>query len=238
MIKEFVVDLTTKDILIRLGLAVLIGGVIGYEREYKKRPAGFRTHILVCLGAALVSLISDQLRINVFSMYLANPAMGSQVRTDVGRIGAQVISGIGFLGAGTIMSDKGSIKGLTTAASIWATGCIGLAVGWGFYLLAILSAAAILMTLIFMKAFETKYIGRKLNSKLLIRYKTPITNARIIVNTYKIFDEYALRIRDSEKNHDDNSILYTVMTQKGDKLTALSGTLFELEEIESVEILD
>jgi putative Mg2+ transporter-C (MgtC) family protein len=238
MINEFVAQLTVKDILIRMAMAVVIGGVIGYEREYKKRPAGFRTHILVCLGAALVSLISDQLRINVFSMYLANPAMGSQVRTDVGRIGAQVISGIGFLGAGTIMSDKGSVKGLTTAASIWATGCIGLAVGWGFYLLAVVAAAAILMTLIFMKVFETKYIGRRLNTKLLVKYKTPIANARIIVSTYKVFDEYALRIRDSEKDHEENSILYTVMASKGDKLMAVTGALLEIAEIGSVEVLD
>jgi putative Mg2+ transporter-C (MgtC) family protein len=128
----------------RLVLAVILGGVIGYEREHTQRPAGFRTHIVVCVAAALVMEISDY----IFQHYHAF------VNMDPARLGAQVISGIGFLGAGTILRDGFSVKGLTTAASLWAVSCIGLAVGIGFCSGAILATAIIYMTLLALKRFE------------------------------------------------------------------------------------
>lgn len=109
------------DVLIKLLLSLILGGIVGYEREHKSRPAGLRTHILVCIGAALVQITSID--------YLN----AGGILTDPMRLGAQVISGIGFLGAGTILKEGANIKGLTTAASIWAVGCIGLAVGTGLY---------------------------------------------------------------------------------------------------------
>ena len=133
MTNQFSLTLSLQEILIRILMAIIIGGMIGYERGHSNRPAGFRTHILVCLGAAIVSLTQDQLRINLLNLAETNYSAAQLLRTDLGRIGAQVVSGIGFLGAGTIMRDKGVIGGLTTAASIWATGCIGLGIGWGFY---------------------------------------------------------------------------------------------------------
>jgi putative Mg2+ transporter-C (MgtC) family protein len=109
------------DVIIKLLLSLVLGGIVGYEREHKSRPAGLRTHILVCIGAALVQITSlDYLN-------------AGGIVTDPMRLGAQVISGIGFLGAGTILKEGANIKGLTTAASIWVIGCIGLAVGTGLY---------------------------------------------------------------------------------------------------------
>jgi putative Mg2+ transporter-C (MgtC) family protein len=128
----------------RLVLAVVLGGVIGYEREHTQRPAGFRTHIVVCVAAALVMEISDF----VFQHYHAF------VNMDPARLGAQVISGIGFLGAGTIIRDGFNVKGLTTAASLWAVSCIGLAVGIGFCDGAVLATAIIYITLLALKRFE------------------------------------------------------------------------------------
>ena len=108
--------LTFWAILVRLSLAVVCGGVIGAERETKRRPAGFRTHILICLGAAITTLTSQYL---LLSLHLF---------TDVARLGAQVISGIGFIGAGTIIVTRDKrVKGLTTAAGLWAAAIIGLA---------------------------------------------------------------------------------------------------------------
>lgn len=121
-------EVNTVSIILRLTLATLFAGIIGLERGKKKRPAGFRTHILVCIGATII-MITNQYIIDVM-----------QMSSDPTRLGAQVISGIGFLGAGTIIVDRrNQVKGLTTAAGLWACACMGLAIGIGFYEGAIIS---------------------------------------------------------------------------------------------------
>jgi putative Mg2+ transporter-C (MgtC) family protein len=112
------------EVIIKLILALLLGGLIGFEREYMSRPAGLRTHVLVCVGAAVVQIIS----INFYTKFHGT------FNNDPMRLGAQVISGIGFLGAGTILKEGTDIKGLTTAASLWTVACIGLATGSGLYM--------------------------------------------------------------------------------------------------------
>lgn len=97
---EFTNELPLYEIILRIVMAIIIGGVIGYERGHQNRPAGFRTHILVCLGAAIVSMIQDQLRVNILKYTILHPEVAQVLKTDLGRIGAQVVSGIGFLGAG------------------------------------------------------------------------------------------------------------------------------------------
>lgn len=115
-------EINTISIIVRLTLATICAGILGHERGKKKRPAGFRTHIVVCIGATMV-MITSQYMTDVLG-----------VATDASRMGAQVISGIGFLGAGTIMVvGRNQVKGLTTAAGLWACACMGLAIGIGFY---------------------------------------------------------------------------------------------------------
>ena len=127
---------TELDIVLRIVFAALIGGIIGYEREHAEKPAGFRTHLLVCVGAALFTVLS----IYGFGEDLADPS----------RIAASVVVGIGFLGAGTIMSREGGVVvGLTTAATIWAVAAIGMAVGAGLYLVALPTAVIVLIALRF-----------------------------------------------------------------------------------------
>jgi putative Mg2+ transporter-C (MgtC) family protein len=138
------------SICIRLLAAVVLGGLVGYEREHVNRPAGFRTHILVCLGSALVMVTAEFL----------TQRYADGVNLDPTRLGAQVISGIGFLGAGTIIRNGNSVKGLTTAASLWAVSCIGLACGGGFLVGAFLVTVLTYVTLISLKRFEWK-IGRR-----------------------------------------------------------------------------
>ena len=140
------------EMIIRLAAACVLGGLIGYEREHVHRPAGFRTHILVCVGAALVMVTSE------FIYY----TYSSQVNLDPARLGAQVISGIGFLGAGTIIKEGVSVKGLTTAASLWAVSCIGIAVGIGFYSGAVVTTAVIYFTLIILKKLQSKMAINKI----------------------------------------------------------------------------
>jgi len=125
------------EITIKIGIIVLLSGIIGLDRELKHKPAGLKTHILVGLGSTIFTLVS------LYMYYEFQGKQGASV--DPGRIAAQVVTGIGFLGAGTIMQSKGTITGLTTAASLWAVAGIGLAVGAGMYPLAVISTAAILM---------------------------------------------------------------------------------------------
>ena len=123
------------EVLLRLACAMLVGLVIGTEREYTHRPAGMRTHILVALGACTVSILGEY----IFMHY--------STEADPARLSAQVVTGVGFLGAGTIMREGVNVKGLTTAASVWAVACLGIAAGFGHYALAIAGMVLIFLTL-------------------------------------------------------------------------------------------
>lgn len=135
-----------KITLTRIILAAILGGVIGLEREKKSRSAGLRTHILVCTGSSLIMLIS---------MYIFDVYQG-KTPVDPARIAAGVVTGIGFLGAGTIIGGTDGVKGLTTAASIWISSAIGLAVGCGFLSAAIISTVVTFVVLAFLKQIEKK----------------------------------------------------------------------------------
>lgn len=138
----FLKDLSIVTILLRMCIAVICGGIIGAERGRKGRPAGFRTHILVCLGAALAMMT------NQYIMMTFNTS-------DPARLGAQVISGIGFLGAGTIIvTGRHQVKGLTTAAGLWASACMGLAIGIGFYEAAIFACLVIVFVSTLLHRFD------------------------------------------------------------------------------------
>ncbi|MFH1504897.1 MAG: MgtC/SapB family protein [Candidatus Omnitrophota bacterium] len=128
----------------RLIIAFVLGSMIGFERERKKRMAGLRTHILVCMGSALIMLTS----LHVWEIYQGKAMI------DPGRIAAGVVTGIGFLGAGTIIRSAEGVKGLTTAASIWISSAIGLAVGCGYFSAAITTTAIVYLVLSFLKKIE------------------------------------------------------------------------------------
>ena len=136
-------DINFGSVLFRMLLAFLCGGLIGLERAYKNRPAGLRTHILICIGAAVASMTGLYLYLN------------AHLPTDISRIGAQVVSGLGFIGAGTIIvTRKNSIKGLTTAAGLWASGVIGLAIGGGYYEGGVIATLLVLLTEIVISRLE------------------------------------------------------------------------------------
>ena len=130
---------------IRLILAVICGSIIGIEREFKRRPAGFRTHILICMGAAMTTLISEYLLVEM------------HYTTDIARLGAQVIAGIGFIGAGTIIVTRHQrVKGLTTAAGLWACAAAGLTLGIGFYEAAVAGSMAIFVILTLLQRMDDR----------------------------------------------------------------------------------
>ncbi len=149
--------LTEKEIILRLVLAVILGGMIGLERErlyvsVRTYSAGFRTHILVCVGSALAMVVSEGLHF--------------QYKGDAARVAAQVVSGIGFLGAGAILREGPLVRGLTTAASLWVVACVGLAAGGGFYLAATLGTVLVLFALVILGAIED-YVRKRRHQDVL-----------------------------------------------------------------------
>ncbi len=135
----------------RLLLAALLGSLIGFEREVHGRPAGFRTHLLVTLGACLMMVVSE----HFFIRYGHLSSQGA-IRFDPGRVAAQIVTGIGFLGAGAIIKDGRSVRGLTTAACLWVAAGIGMAVGVGFYIPALMVTGMALVSLMFLKQMENR----------------------------------------------------------------------------------
>ena len=233
---EFTNELPLYEIILRIVMAIIIGGVTGYERGHQNRPAGFRTHILVCLGAAIVSMIQDQLRVNILKYTILYPEVAQVLKTDLGRIGAQVVSGIGFLGAGTIMRDKGIIGGLTTAASIWATGCLGLSIGWGFYYLAIPAGIGIIIVLVTLKKLERYWIENKHIMKIDIQYNKEYSYSDILIKNYNIFKEMNVRIKDVTKSIEENKISYTLIVAKQMEAVDVLLELSKYEHISQVQI--
>ncbi len=143
--------MSTDEVLIRIGLCALLGGAIGLERELSEHHAGFRTHVLVALGAGLFTLVG----VHAMESY-----SGDGVPVDPTRIAAQVVTGIGFLGAGAILRQGDTVKGLTTAASLWVTAAIGTAVGLGFLVGAAATTAAALIALVALRWIERQVLRR------------------------------------------------------------------------------
>lgn len=194
-------QLDALTIVIRLLLATVISGVIGYNRAQKHRPAGMRTHILVCLGACIIALIQKEIGFNALEIARQYPQYKGIVRADDARLIAQVVSGIGFLGAGTIIVEHHSIKGLTTAASLWVVACLGLAVGMGNYLIAIASFVVVYGVIAFLKRIvrvspvrnlEIQYLDKKEFKSFIHHYfeKNDISIANVSYKANKVDDHY------------------------------------------------
>lgn len=167
-------------ILIRLLISIVLGALIGIERERRNRPAGLRTHILVSLGSALFTIASIQ-----FSKSFGN--------VDPSRIAANIVTGIGFLGAGAIMKEGLTIKGLTTAATIWVSSAIGLACGMGYYIPAILTSISTLIILISLRSLEIERFGKLKNIKVFNIKVTDRPGQLGKIGT--IFGQYGIHIK-------------------------------------------
>lgn len=212
-----ITELSLHIIILRIFLSTIIGGIIGYERGSNNQAAGFRTHILVCLGATLISLIQEQLKINLLNYAIENPLSSQVLKIDLGRLGAQVISGIGFLGAGTILREEKIIAGLTTAASVWVTGCIGLGIGWGFYRLTIITGIVVLIVLITLKKIEVIY------KTIIITYTEDNNIEDDIKNTFDFFLHHNIKVKKFKKGKNSKKIIYTLILPKNlNRIKAIS----------------
>ncbi len=205
------------ELLIRLVIAMILGGTVGFERGSKNHDAGLRTHIIVCIGAATIMVISECLT----KFY--------NIPQEIMRMGAQVVSGIGFLGVGSIIVDGNKVRGVTTAAGLWTTAGIGLAVGCGCYLIAVLVVVLILATNLVLRPLVIKLhtsffhvsiqIGEKENTNTLLQ---EIIHQNVEISEIKI-----------EKNP-DNGIVILDMVIKAAKGYTIENLLVHLNEESNV----
>jgi putative Mg2+ transporter-C (MgtC) family protein len=195
------------EAIVRLALAAFLGAIIGLEREVRGRHAGFRTNLLVCLGSALVMLVSIRL-----AMHPWNSVGDYSINVDPGRIAYGVMTGIGFLGAGAILKQQETIRGLTTAAGLWCVAAIGLAVGYGLYSLGVSAAILVLLALWLLQRVEhilPKHVYRRIVVRCPWRADVvPAVLQRVSADDITILDHGFRRIGDLGKVDVDLSIVY------------------------------
>jgi putative Mg2+ transporter-C (MgtC) family protein len=209
---------TTAQYLLRLAVAVAIGGLIGLEREYKGKPAGMRTNILICLGACLIMILS------VETASRAGPP------ADPGRIAAQVVTGVGFLGAGTIIRSRVSVAGLTTAATIWFVAALGLVIGAGQFLMAGTGAALMVLTLTSLARVENRMaVSRQLHILCLRAKGRDLASVREVLKKNRIIADDLKVTRKADEVQID--IEYVAVDRKH---TALVQALDGLEGVEVI----
>lgn len=165
------IHINKYEILLRFALSVFVGGLIGYEREYQSRPAGFITHILVCVGASIIAMIQILIVQDSLDMLLLYPQLSDSLKVDSGRLVSQVVSGVGFLGAGAIIHNKGSVTGLTTATTLWVVACIGIAIGIGYYFLSLVSAIGVFCVLVILKKVKFEIQKKATNKQMQNRIR-------------------------------------------------------------------
>ena len=231
--------LSIWDMLARVGIAVLCGGLIGIDRGRKRRPAGFRTYMLVCVGSAMTMILGTYLQYMVLNVW--SPELEwSIANTDVSRFGAQVINGIGFLGAGTIIvTGRQQVKGMTTAAGLWASACMGLCIGAGFYLASLICCICIIMTIVVFSRLERFILSRSRNVNIYVEVEDlddlPRVIERIKEQETRIFDVEITKGKYSE-THFPNAIFTLQLPKKKPHSTLLSA-IAELDTVRSIEEL-
>lgn len=208
LIHDWLAHLTpTGEALVRIALAAVLGALVGLEREFRGRQAGFRTNLLVCLGSALVMLVSIRLATHPWKV------IGDyNINVDPGRIAYGVMTGIGFLGAGAIIKQQETVRGLTTAASLWCVAAIGLAVGYGLYTLGVSAAVLVLLALWLLQRCE-HLLPKRVYRRIVVRCPwrsdvVPAVLKRVSSHDITIADHGFRRIGDLGKVDVDLSIVY------------------------------
>jgi putative Mg2+ transporter-C (MgtC) family protein len=210
------------DILLKLLLAIALGGIIGLEREASQKPAGLRTHILISASAAMMMILSQ--------LMLAGkePAGG-----DMLRVAAAVITGMGFIGAGTIIQSQGMVHGLTTASTLWTVAGLGLVVGAGYYLVAILFSVLVIATLVLFRRVEETHL-----KKALYHYHLKIKDSPdILVNLRKLIFHLGLKLAELNLKKERNiSIVTLSFSSSEEKERQFNQSLFDMGEILEIKI--
>ncbi len=220
--------ITDTDIVLRLLVAAVLGGLVGYERERNNQPAGLRTHIILVVGAALAMVLSVNLAMQ-FKPLVPNG--------DPARLAAQVISGIGFLGVGAIIRYGPNVKGLTTATSMWSMAIVGLAVGLGYYLAATFTTGLLLVTLIAINFIEKRFIRHLVLSQIAI---TTVDKREMLNKIRSVIEKHAvlqpsLSIR-KDLHNKRSKITLRFKLRDGQTVDGLLEDLTELDGIRSINL--
>lgn len=198
-------ELTMASMMLRVLLAMLVGGFLGFDRERKNRPAGFRTYMLICMGAASTQILAQYLDLMLATQWADALAVVGKP-TDVGRLGAQVVTGIGFIATGTILvTERHEVKGLTTASCLWAAACMGLAIGAGFYEAVLVGFALIVLIMKVIPFVEEPFLARSMNMNLYVEMDN-IENVGEVVSylragRVKVFDVELGKIERNGETH-------------------------------------
>lgn len=211
-----------QEIVLKLSLAIVCGGVIGVEREKRKKMGGFRTHMLIALGSTLIMMVSQ------YGIFTVDPA----------RLSAQVVSGVGFLGTGTILRDKGEISGLTTAAGLWVTAGIGLAIGHEFYFGAVITTLMVMFCLAPLSFFSDR-VTKKSNRVII----EAINRMGLINDITQIYLSYEIDIQDIRfkyfSDEEEDKLIITVISDVIDEVDDLSlrETIKALKSVKRCETI-
>ena len=230
-------QLNFASLLFRLALAMFFGGMIGMERERKRRPAGFRTYMLVCLGATLAGIVSQYNFIMLSTTFLETAKEVGRT-TDVSRIGAKVIGGIGFLGAGTvIVTGRQEVKGLTTAAGLWASACMGLAIGAGFYECVVLAFLLIFLCIRLLPPLENLMVERARNMNLYVEFSS-LDDVGAIIGRIKSQGAQIYEVdieRGTEESHLRPSAVFTIRLDHAVHHAQVMAAISELENVTTID---
>lgn len=211
-----------KEIIIRLLLATIVGGITGIERERSNKVAGFRTHILVSLGACIASITSLDLFLQFHTISNLDPA----------RLSAQVLSGIGFLGAGTILKTSNRVVGLTTAAGIWSTACIGIAIGYGYYFLGIVSWLILLIVLYILK-FMDSLLKRTKSGKIVLKIEDDDT-LPLVLSLLDDMDVESHKLTINKKD-DEWIVNFTIVYKDNRKIIEIAKSFYAVDNNISID---
>lgn len=211
--------LSDGELFLRLVLSCILGGIIGYERQSRRKSAGLRTNVLVCLGSCLIMVMSVE-------MY---QAVEGRTNADPARLAAQVVSGIGFLGAGAIMKEGLSVTGLTTAACLWVVAGVGLAVGAGFYAGALISTALVFVTLGSLSRLDD-WVDHEKNLSLTIH---TVDRPGQLMRISRCLEDLQLRVRGVKVKADEDE-----MEEGGERSMYIDLEIFNKQSIKSIIIVD
>ena len=224
-------------LFIKILLSVFFGGLIGLERGHKHRAAGSRTYMIVCMGAALTMILS-QYEYQLLSTNWKELSDALGIKTDVSRFGAQVINGIGFLGAGTIiLTGRQEIKGLTTAAGLWASACMGLAIGSGYYECAILGFVLILFTTIVLEKVSAWVVARARNMDLYVEFER-MENLGEIISTIKSMDIQIFDVDIQREKQSNGVTVGAVISSRLPKKETHSHVMSKISKFDFVTVVD
>jgi putative Mg2+ transporter-C (MgtC) family protein len=210
------------EVILKLFLAVALGGMVGLERESSQKPAGFRTNILICVGSASLMILAGMI-------LRESPASGGELT----RIAAGAVTGMGFIGAGTIIQSRGSVLGLTTAATLWTVSALGLMIGAGYYLIALVMTAVIIATLIIFRQVESQFLKRS-----HYRYEIRTATSRdLLVHIKKVALHEGIKFQTLHLHHEgDEARILLSFTAPDDKEERFNQAVLGREDIIEIKI--